>query len=78
MQILLTQEEYESLTTQARNASVEITEFQLQGLCSRLATLEMMSRGISCVNGRPRGNFAYCDDCPCRNECPSKDKEFSK
>lgn len=79
MQVLLTEEEYLALKEQAKPKQQLITREQLQTLCSKFATLKFRGLGITCTNGKPTGYvITYCDDCPCKQECPSENKRFSK
>lgn len=91
MEYLLTEDEYEKLTSRL-NASVnEVTsniEQDLQMVCTMVAEKAELPSTITfgsetTVNGCPLRDFpsnsaALCDDCLAKDLCPSKMKRWSK
>lgn len=84
MQYLLTQAEYENMREAAKVLEREVTN-RLQRVCTVAAERVpiTLSWGQWAERPLPWGcvltrSAEYCDYCPVVNECPSKEKEFSK
>lgn len=85
MQILLTQEEYKSLTEQKQLREV-VQAGQLQELCTKIAnTMPVPRDWATDKTPRPWGCIldentdpSYCDDCPVDEICPNPHKSWSK
>lgn len=81
MQYILTQEEYDALTTVKKKAEIAQTR-TLQRLCTKIANEMPVGSRIDCppepwgcIIGNPDN---YCDDCPVQTICPNEWKSWSK
>ena len=85
MQILLTQEEYDTLLEQKQVRDVVLTD-QLQEICTLAAKHIPVERWW--CEGEPSSpwgcildkssNHSYCDECPVAKICPHEFKQWSK
>lgn len=84
MQYLLTHEEYELLSAQAKRGREAPTDEDLQKFCTRMADeMPVPCRWNPAIPPSPwrcilTTENEYCDDCPARLLCPNKYKGFSK
>lgn len=84
MQHLLTEDEYISLKNEGKRARESVAD-DLQKLCTLAADHAPMAKAYGWKEGDPLTVWGcmyttnnYCDMCPVREMCPSKDKHFSK
>lgn len=86
MQYLLTQQEYDVLTRDARMLT-QRHEAELQKLCTLAAQhipvvvewrADKTPAPWGCILGPQGQNPGYCDRCPAWNLCPYEGKEWSK